>query len=104
MAGHEVLKAATAKEALELCERPGIGLDLVISDVTMPGMSGRDLAKCVRKLQKPIPLVLMSGYPVSSPVVTDLVVDGKLDDSRFLSKPFLPNQLLEIVSEFERAV
>lgn len=96
--GYDTVIAANGEDALAICEELNTELALIVSDVVMPGMGGRKLADCVSNMLKPIPIVLMSGYSRSSPLVTGLL-DGKLDNCRFISKPFLPAQLLETVSD-----
>lgn len=54
--------AASAEEALELLAREPDGLDVVFSDVVMPGMNGIDLGKTIRRLYPRVPVVLTSGY------------------------------------------
>ena len=59
--GHEVLLASSGAEALELL-REGALVDVLITDVVMPGMSGRDLARTVRQERPELGVVYMSGY------------------------------------------
>lgn len=96
-AGHEVVTVADGAEALRVCNEHPEMFDLVISDVCMPNMSGRELAECIRKTSKPIPVILMSGFDSNSPSVIEMVKDGKLDDSLFLQKPFTNRTLLNAV-------
>jgi two-component system C4-dicarboxylate transport response regulator DctD len=95
--GYEVVLASNAKAALELCEELKGDLALVLADVGMPGMNGRELAKCVAGFDKPIPIVLMSGYSEADPILKGLA-NGRLESFRFIAKPFTPKHLLEIVS------
>ncbi len=97
-AGYETVIAANGNDALAICEELKTKLSLIVSDIVMPGMGGRELAECISKMPKPIPIVLMSGFPRTSPIVAS-VVEGKLDKYRFLGKPFLPAELLETVSD-----
>jgi CheY-like chemotaxis protein len=93
-AGYEVFQVATGEEALKLCNELGVELALVITDVQMPGMSGRDLANCVKQIPRPIPVILMSG---DGSGIRHLLKEGKLDGAPFLQKPFTPKQLLSVV-------
>ena len=63
--GYRVCTAGNADEALHVCrERASRGepVDLLLSDVVMPGMSGRELSAHVRRLIPPVRVLLMSGY------------------------------------------
>jgi CheY-like chemotaxis protein len=99
-AGHEVLVAETGREALKICEDAAQHLDLVISDVLMPGMTGIELADCLQKRQKPVPLILMSGHLQTSQHIRKLL-GGRNAVYKFLQKPFLPKDLLKLVGEFD---
>lgn len=59
--GYDVLAVRDAAEAIRLLES-GIAVDLVFSDMVMPGMSGADLAQRVRALRPQLPILLTSGY------------------------------------------
>ncbi|HVV82266.1 MAG TPA: PAS domain S-box protein [Kofleriaceae bacterium] len=81
-AGYQVEVAANAGEALLLCEDHGEQLDLVLSDVVMPGLSGRKLAERLTSLCPNAKVVLMSGY-------TDEVLEPHdVLAHTFLRKPF----------------
>jgi CheY-like chemotaxis protein len=93
--GYEVLAAASGEEALAMSgQRPG-AIDLLLSDVIMPGMNGRELANRLRESRPVIGVVFMSGY-------THDVIDhhGVLDPGFvLLQKPFTPALLLEKIGE-----
>ena len=81
-----------AVAALELMERDAAGIDLLVSDVVMPGMDGVDLLHAARARRPALPVVLMSGYaepPQRRPLDRAGVV--------FLSKPFAIDDLLDAV-------
>jgi PAS domain S-box-containing protein len=61
--GYDVLSANNAKDALDILKRSA-DIDILFSDVVMPGLSGVDLAREARKLQPGIKVLLASGYPV----------------------------------------
>jgi DNA-binding response OmpR family regulator len=87
--GYRVIEAEGAGEALLLCERDGQRIDLVLTDVVMPNLSGRELAQRLGKLQSGIKVLFMSGY-------TDEVIvnNGVLEEgAEFIQKPFTPEQL-----------
>ena len=58
--GCDVVEASSGEEALELMKQPNI--NLVFSDIVMPGISGLDLAKAVKNIHPNIPVLLASGY------------------------------------------
>ena len=64
----------------------------------MPGMSGREFAKCVAQLPNPIPVILMSGYSDTSPIL-DGLVEGRVDSLRFIAKPFKAHDLIRKISD-----
>ena len=93
-AGYTVRTAADAYEALTLADAACSGIDLVISDVVMPGMGGRELSLELRRRRPDLRLLFISGY---------LDVDGVrlgLDRrTRLLHKPFSQDGLLATVRE-----
>ena len=90
MNGYSILQASDGKTALELFARFSGVIDLVITDVIMPGMSGRELAQHLAKERPGVKVLFMSGY-------TDDVIrlhGLKGPDSTFLSKPVTMQALL----------
>lgn len=61
-AGHAVVVAASAEEALRAFETDPTAVDLVITDLTMPGMTGMDLATRIHAARPDVPLILLTGY------------------------------------------
>jgi signal transduction histidine kinase/ActR/RegA family two-component response regulator len=93
--GYSVLDAASAAEALLVCTSHQGALDLLLTDVIMPEMGGRELADRVVAMQPGIQVIFMSGY-------TDdvLVRDGALNaELVFLQKPIRSDTLLQKVRE-----
>jgi signal transduction histidine kinase len=86
--GYNVIDAESAEEALEKLKDIN-HLDLVISDVMMPGMSGPELVSKVRDIYPNIKAILMSGY--AEDILEDVGSDALLKDIEFLSKPFSPD-------------
>jgi two-component system cell cycle sensor histidine kinase/response regulator CckA len=85
--GYRVLRAASGEEALEVAEDFRQPIDLLLTDVVMPGMKGPDLAKRLKLLRPTMRVLLMSGY------AADVVTTADLKDSPLLSKPFSPAAL-----------
>jgi signal transduction histidine kinase/CheY-like chemotaxis protein len=92
-AGYEVLLASTPKEALEVVAT-GVHIDLLLTDVVMPGMSGPKLAGEIARSRPDIIVLYMSGY------VGNALSEHGLDDrAPLLHKPFTPEQLLQMVRD-----
>ncbi len=94
-AGYTVLGAATGEEALRLLEGHAGQVHLLLSDVVMPGMSGRHLAEQLAKTRPGTKVLYMSGY-TSDTVVRHGVLDAQMP---FLNKPFTAAALLRKVRE-----
>jgi PAS domain S-box-containing protein len=93
--GYTVLTAADGEEGLHLCTAYDGPIDLLLTDVVMPGMSGPEMAQCILPMRPKLKVVYMSGY------ASDAMGDhGVLDPgTTFLQKPFTPDILLEKVRE-----
>ena len=91
--GYKVLSVPDAKAALELMEQNPETIDLLLTDVIMPGMSGRELANIVCKRRPGIKVLFMSGY------TNDLIAQyGVLEaGTLLLEKPFTLYSLLDKV-------
>jgi CheY-like chemotaxis protein len=85
--GFRVLDAGSGADALRLLEKHGAGIDLLVTDLWLPGMDGRRLAAEVRGRQPAVPVLFVTGDP--SQVIND----------PFLAKPFLPGHLLSVVHQ-----
>ena len=93
--GYEVIEAASGEEALELAEQHAGTIDLMISDVVMPGMQGPDLLKQARGFLGAAPVMFISGYAESE--FSDLL-EGETNVS-FLAKPIDIKTLAERVKQ-----
>jgi signal transduction histidine kinase len=91
--GYRLLEASSATEALEILQRQGEEVDLVVTDLAMPGMSGLDLARQAAGMSPFIPFVFISGQPRE--LLPDLDAAGP--DHPLLQKPFTPDDLVACV-------
>ena len=82
--GYNVMAAATPGEAIKMAQTHGPTFDLMITDVIMPEMNGRDLAARIKEVSPDIKLLFMSGY------TADVIVNrGVLEEGiHFIQKPF----------------
>jgi signal transduction histidine kinase/CheY-like chemotaxis protein len=94
-AGYHVIPASTSREALALGMAPGVAVDLLLTDVVMPGLSGPQLASELTRRRPDVQVLYMSGY------IGDALADQGLDESAvtILQKPFKPEQLLRLVRD-----
>ncbi|HTS88015.1 MAG TPA: response regulator [Gemmatimonadales bacterium] len=90
--GYTVIVAEHAEDALRLLERTHVPVDLIITDVQMPGMGGDALASRVRESSPDLPVIFVSGEPRY-----DTLPGSVGGPARFLLKPFLPAELLAAV-------
>jgi CheY-like chemotaxis protein len=87
LAGFTVIEAASADEAWAYL-RTGEAVDLVFSDIQMPGsLTGVDLARLLRAIRPELPIILTSGRA------------GPEGLGRFLMKPYMPSELVPLVCE-----
>jgi two-component system, cell cycle sensor histidine kinase and response regulator CckA len=93
--GYKVVVATNGKDGLGLCEELSDRIDLIITDVVMPEMSGRELAEKVAASRPETKVLYMSGY------TDDAVVrHGILEEhTAFIQKPFLPDSFAVKVRE-----
>jgi DNA-binding NtrC family response regulator len=84
--GYTLLKATEAQKALELSREHAGEIDLLLSDVVMPGLNGVDLCQALMKDDPELKVLLMSGY-TGRRIAADAAA-ANLDRSNFLQKPF----------------
>ena len=89
-AGHELMEAASAEEAMQKAESERQAFDLLVSDIVLGGVRGDELAVMMRKKWKRLRVVLMSGY-TDQPMI--------LEPDGFLAKPFALDDLTALVAD-----
>jgi|GEM_PF-1383654 len=97
--GYDVLSAENADQALDIFEE-GMRIDILLTDVLMPGRSGRELADEVLARHGEMPILFMTGYAQDA-----IVHNGKLDaGTRLIKKPFTIDQIGVELERLEGAV
>jgi CheY-like chemotaxis protein len=86
--GYRVIETHCPEEAISLFDRDGDGVQLVLTDVIMPGMNGPQLARELTRRKPELRVVYMSGYP------SDQLNDA---EGTFLPKPFNPASLSRVI-------
>ncbi len=95
--GYSVIAAADGGEALRLLERTHVPVDVLVTDVQMPGMLGAALVVEVRQAWPELPVLFISGEPAFARLPGE--AGGR---SRFLLKPFAPEELTGSVAALLR--
>ena len=93
--GYRVLEAGAAPAALELSERHVGPINLLLTDVVMPGMSGRELAHRLLEVRGTLRVLYMSGYTDDAVLRHGVLEEGMA----YLQKPFTPDKLARKVRE-----
>lgn len=93
--GFDVREAPDGPAALELLRSQSDGIDVIISDMVMPGMTGVELGAELERTASEVPILFVSGYSWSA------LADQGIDPGavRVLQKPFSPTQLVAAVSQ-----
>jgi CheY-like chemotaxis protein len=93
--GYKVHEAATARDALQYCEKTGNAVDLLITDVVMPELSGTELRDRIQALRPGLKVLFISGY------ASDVVAHHGIADEgvNFIRKPFSMNDLARAVQK-----
>ena len=93
--GYTVLEAAGGPQALEILQEQSAPVNLIIADVVMPQMSGRELAERVLERWPDVPTLFTSGYTGLFVVQRGLLDEGQ----EFIQKPIAPDMLAKRVRE-----
>ncbi|HEX5581097.1 MAG TPA: ATP-binding protein [Gemmatimonadaceae bacterium] len=93
--GYAVLVARSAEEAISISERYDAVIHLLVTDVVMPGLNGRELAERLARDRPAMRALLMSGYTEDEPLHAAVSSRGMV----FLAKPFTPDTLARRVRE-----
>jgi signal transduction histidine kinase/CheY-like chemotaxis protein len=88
--GYKLIKARNGMEAIDIYKNTSEKIDLIITDVMMPTMTGKEVFEVLKAENPDIRVLFMSGYTDDASYYTDL---GK--NSRFINKPFLPEVILQ---------
>ena len=91
--GYQVLTANGGQKALDILSQPNTSVDLVITDLVMPAMSGRELVEHIRQLSPATRIICTSGYVWPA---------GQENDGAYLQKPFTSQELLLKVKQVLR--
>jgi two-component system cell cycle sensor histidine kinase/response regulator CckA len=96
--GFQCLEAESAPDALKVIRRIDGRIDLVITDIKMPGeMDGIDLAQSLRMSYPILPVILISGF------ADEHSSDHTLEEFTFIQKPFAPRAIAEAAAKATRA-
>lgn len=90
-----VLEASSPEEAIRICGNHEGEIHLLLTDIMMPGMNGRDLSVRVQPLRPAMKVLYMSGYAEDA-IVQEGVLDARIN---FIQKPFSPASLARKILE-----
>ena len=93
--GYTILEAPDGEKALNIYKTYEKPIDLILTDVVMPGLSGRELYEHIRSFNSKAKVLFMSGY-TDHAIIQQGVLD---DDMTFLQKPVLPTDLIRKVRQ-----
>jgi signal transduction histidine kinase/ActR/RegA family two-component response regulator len=87
--GYTVIEARSAAEAIDCMASQAETIDMVLTDVVMPGMKGRELVERLSKLHSKLKVLYMSAYPEGDAISIGILSPG----TAFIEKPFSPDEL-----------
>src|SRR5436190_2885344 len=94
-AGYRLLLAASGEEAIERMERSDHAVDLVVTDVVMTGMNGRELAERLTAMRPGVKVLFMSGHTDDAVLRHGVLYDA----TRLITKPYTPAELKHRIRE-----
>jgi signal transduction histidine kinase/ActR/RegA family two-component response regulator len=97
--GYTVLEAADGASALSVLRDHPAGIDLVLLDMTMPGMTSGEIVHAIRTLDPTVPILLNSGY-TSNGTVNQMLAESSVQG--FLGKPYELQELLRTIARLLR--
>jgi CheY-like chemotaxis protein len=83
--GYKVLTASSGQKALQVLAQPATQIDLIVTDLVMPGMGGREMIEKIRQQGLVMPVLCTSGY---------ILPEDKQNGAGYLQKPFTSRELL----------
>jgi len=89
--GYTVIQASTPQEAIAICEKGDVLVDLILTDVVMPEMNGKEMVDVIRGMGSTIKVMFMSGYTADIVAQRGIVEEGM----SFIQKPINPGELNE---------
>ena len=93
--GYRVTACSNSREALDLFASDPGDFDLVITDQTMPDLTGAELAKRIRGMRKELPIILITGFSE----IMDADRARRMGIQRLLMKPVIKHDLAEAIRE-----
>jgi two-component system, cell cycle sensor histidine kinase and response regulator CckA len=96
--GFAVREARDGESALRIWQAERAAIRVVVTDVVMPVMGGRDLARALRSFDPDVPVLFISAYAGDEPGL----LDGVGEPRRLLSKPFTNESMLQVLRELLR--
>jgi DNA-binding NtrC family response regulator len=90
--GYQVTVCPDAESALDLFLKDPSGFDLVIADLTLPGLAGDQMLAEMLAVRPELPAIISSGYPFDPGALK-----ASKDQIAFLQKPYMPSMLLQIL-------
>jgi two-component system, cell cycle sensor histidine kinase and response regulator CckA len=93
--GFQVIQAESPEQALSICAAPEQKIDLVLSDVVMPGMNGKQMFDRLKKLRPELKVLFMSGYSEEIVAQRGIVEEGM----HYIQKPLEMNKLYQKIRE-----
>jgi two-component system cell cycle sensor histidine kinase/response regulator CckA len=97
-AGYRVIEADGGEQALEIGRRRAGEIDLLVTDVVMPGMNGRELSERLKKVDPGLPVLFMSAYTEDEIFLQNV----RVTQLNFIPKPFTLDELTGSVNEVLR--